>query len=369
MLITPLYGDDPLYGIRELTQNAADSVREMRHLAMSGIDISDDRLASGSDIELYISEQPCPHVTITDRGTGMTLDVLKDFFLRAGASFRNSDLWKQQFEEIGGTSKIARAGRFGVGALSAFLVGGKLEVYTRHFSDQTGNGFIFSATIDEDEIEIAKEKGPVGTRIKILSDVRRLAEIGTYFRRKKEHPSFFESDDIAFDVKNDTPPAAEEKKEQTWKEFNASAAAAALALKANWVTINDTEYERVRWDRSTHRWKSWWGATEHQCGYLFCNDLLIGDLHNPPDDLVIENEYIGDAWEIVRPVISITDNNGILPLDLARRRFVRSDKELETQVLLSMWSEFIASFFYSKKSVPSEIGELWMNGDFLFKSN
>jgi hypothetical protein len=34
-----------------------------------------------------------------------------------------------------------------------------------------------------------------------------------------------------------------------------------------------------------------------------------------------------------------------------------------------MWSEFIASFFYSATFLPSAIGELWRSGDFLFESS
>jgi hypothetical protein len=368
LLIAPLYGDDPLYGIRELTQNAADSVREMRHLVASGGKLSNDHLAKEADIELHVGMHPSPHVTITDRGAGMTLEVLKNFFLRAGASFRNSDLWKRQFEDAEGASKIARAGRFGVGALSAFLIGERIEVYTRHFSEPSGDGLIFSATIDEDEIEISKEKGAIGTRIKVISDQERIGKIARYFRATKTLPSFFESEDLTLTVTIDVAKVPKEENDRL-TDAERQAAASALGLEPNWISIADTKYDRIRWDRTTHRWERESGHPEFQSGYLFCNDLLVGDLRNPPTGFVVSTTAIGDAWQIVPPTISITDNNGALPLDLARRRFARHDPVLADKVLHSMWSEFIASFFYSTKSRPSEISEGWMNGDFLFRSN
>lgn len=162
LLLAPLYGDDPLYGLRELTQNAADSVREFEHLIREEGVIVDSRLLSDCDIEIKINI-PERRFVIPDRGTGMTLDIIERYFLKAGASFRNSETWKRQYVDEQGKSKIARAGRFGVGALAAFLIGDKMSVSTRHYSEESASGHLFEAEIDAEALEVTKEDVPVGT--------------------------------------------------------------------------------------------------------------------------------------------------------------------------------------------------------------
>ena len=252
LLMQPLYGDNPLYGIRELTQNAADSVREIQHLISAGTVISSDRLATHADVELFVESSPIPHVIITDRGTGMTLSVLKEFFLRAGASFRNSDLWKRQFEDATGASKVARAGRFGVGVLSAFLIGEKIEVYTRHFSDKSGFGLRFSATIDDEEIEIKRENGPIGTKIEIISDPLRIEKITRYFAKPRTTPLYFNSSDLTFGLTIEAPPPPKEERTDHEKADDI-AKEKALELVPDWITVAGTKYDRVAWDRKRHK--------------------------------------------------------------------------------------------------------------------
>jgi hypothetical protein len=361
LLIAPLYGDDPLYGIRELTQNATDSVREMEHLISIGNIENVERLIGLADVELRITTNPTPLVVISDRGTGMTLDVIKNFFLRAGASFRNSDLWRQQFEDSTGASKIARTGRFGVGALSAFLIGEKMEVYTRHLADKSGFGLKFFAAIDDDEIEITRERGPVGTKISIFSDKARIQKIADYFQKPRSVPFYFEPTDTNMSITVDKSTIVEPKYGEQF---------AALKRKPSWVSVSGTKYDKVQWDRTSRAYKVSWGF-QYVSGYVFCNGILIGDLKNPATNLIARGPRwaIGDVWKAVAPTVSISDNNGILPLDLSRKTFAKDDTELSESILRSMWVEFVASVVYSDCSSPGEFGQLWSSGDFRFTSS
>jgi molecular chaperone HtpG len=130
LLMEPLYGENPTYGLRELTQNAADSVNELEHAIQRTAPFALDRADLNHDIEVEIVGDPDWSFTIRDRGTGMTLETIKNYFLKAGASFRNSELWKQDFTDSTGKSQVARTGRFGVGALSAYLIGEKVQIFT-----------------------------------------------------------------------------------------------------------------------------------------------------------------------------------------------------------------------------------------------
>lgn len=84
LLIEPLYGKNPAYGIRELLQNSIDACIEKERVYCDKyepkviITISDDQ----------------EYIIVEDNGIGMNKDILINYFLVAGASFRNSDVWK-----------------------------------------------------------------------------------------------------------------------------------------------------------------------------------------------------------------------------------------------------------------------------------
>ncbi|MER8759205.1 ATP-binding protein [Mesorhizobium sp. M0976] len=138
LLIGPLYGGDIGVGIRELIQNAVDAVREFDDLpeaVKNGDDTKRFEISSDVQISIELDDKSQPtFFEITDRGVGMTADVVVNYFLKAGASFRRSDQWKALHEDDKGHSKVIRSGRFGVGALATFLLGEEIEVETRHIS-------------------------------------------------------------------------------------------------------------------------------------------------------------------------------------------------------------------------------------------
>ena len=102
-------------------------------------------------------------------------------------------------------------------------------------------------------------------------------------------------------------------------------------------------------------------------GYLFCNGILIGDFESPPRNLVVGDldSGIGGIWSAIPPTISVTDNNGGLPLDLARKGFVHNDGELSDHVIRSICAEFLASLFYANYSSPSELAKFLQVDDFM----
>jgi len=64
------------------------------------------------------------------RGIGMTVDTVINYFLKAGASLRRSELWRETYEDAEGKSRVLRSGRFGVGVLAAYLLGDEISVAT-----------------------------------------------------------------------------------------------------------------------------------------------------------------------------------------------------------------------------------------------
>jgi molecular chaperone HtpG len=166
LLVGPLYDYKYEVGIRELIQNAVDASRE--RLNFAGQDPSFDRTSLTVRLEIHEANDGTGWVTITDNGVGMTLDTVTRYFLIAGASFRNSDAWKRQHVDDSGKAKVLRGGRFGVGALAAFLLGSEIQVTTRHVDRSELEGITFSARIDDPVVELKRCVAPVGTQIRIF---------------------------------------------------------------------------------------------------------------------------------------------------------------------------------------------------------
>jgi hypothetical protein len=172
LLVRPLYGNNPNVGIRETLQNAVDAVRELKAYLQRHPDQRAAYIADESAAEVRVSvEQDASGAwwcEVRDRGIGMTEDIVIEYFLRAGASIRNSPAWKAEFAGDQGRA-VLKTGRFGIGALAAFLLGKEIHVSTRRIGSSTG--LAFTAALATDPIVIEKRKDlPTGTTIRIPLD-------------------------------------------------------------------------------------------------------------------------------------------------------------------------------------------------------
>ena len=162
LLVGPLYGYDETFGVRELIQNAIDACLEYEHKCkklgtpyIPQVQISIDKQKDGS----Y-------SFTIKDNGKGMNISEIKNYYLKAGASFRNSTEYKIENHDEDGTPLIRRTGKFGIGVLASFLIGDNIEVVTKRFNSE--NGFNFQANLASEYIEVNKyDTAPVGTTVSI----------------------------------------------------------------------------------------------------------------------------------------------------------------------------------------------------------
>jgi len=156
LLITPLYGDDPSFGVRELLSNALDACYE-RELADTGY--------KGKAMILCSINLNKKQFKIIDNGIGMTSETIVNYFMTIGASIRNNIEWKLKCTNENGHLVIPRLGRFGIGVLSAFLIGNKIEIKTRHYASYKGYKFNISLNENVPDIEIID--CPIGTEITI----------------------------------------------------------------------------------------------------------------------------------------------------------------------------------------------------------
>lgn len=131
---------DPAVFVRELIQNAIDAVRTRKQL--------DRSLPSDWTGQINIrtwSEQGYHWFRIEDNGIGMTEDIIRNYFLKVGRSYYNSDEFRQEKHRCKADPDYTPVSRFGIGILSCFLGDKKtnrVEVSTKHFSE---NGIYYPA--------------------------------------------------------------------------------------------------------------------------------------------------------------------------------------------------------------------------------
>jgi histidine kinase/DNA gyrase B/HSP90-like ATPase len=169
LLVGPLYNDQAAYGIRELAQNAIDACLELDDARAHGAAVQGGAQQIDADVVIAVEEEAdgTGRVTVEDRGIGMTPDVVRDYFLVAGASFRDSDAWHETHTGLDGQPRIARAGRFGVGVMAAFLLGDTVEVTTRDARQPEDRGIGFSCRIGDPVVEMRWKRCPYGTTIRV----------------------------------------------------------------------------------------------------------------------------------------------------------------------------------------------------------
>lgn len=154
LLVNPLYGNNPAFAVRELLQNSIDACQErMIHGGGKG------------KIEINIDTENKQFI-ITDNGIGMSEDVLINYYLVAGSSYRKSDNWKDTYMNDDGSIKICRIGKFGIGVLATFLIGNEIEVITRYLNDEKGYCFTLNKNKNS-ALDVERTNNEIGTTIKI----------------------------------------------------------------------------------------------------------------------------------------------------------------------------------------------------------
>lgn len=126
---------DPAMFLRELLQNSLDACRLQKARAI-------DAKMGGNYrpvIQVYdhTDDPKEPRIIFQDNGVGMSLDKVKNYFLQVGKSFYQS--WefrheKELLEEKG--IYLDSCSRFGIGFLSCFLGGDKIEVQTYEYGSE-----------------------------------------------------------------------------------------------------------------------------------------------------------------------------------------------------------------------------------------
>lgn len=350
LLIEPLYGDHPGIGIRELIQNAIDAVRELDVVVS---DMTSERIIDREELEgsvtvkLEIDDKGEYWVTVADRGIGMTYETIQNYYLTAGASFRQSDAWKKRFSNDTGPARVLRSGRFGVGILAAFLLGDRVQVTTRHIDEAKNKGICFEFGVEDTNIEMKWVTKKIGTTVKVRttkSVIDRLMDPNPNEREKwdwycLENPVVVRRDLMGNRLKQKHEiPSLED------------------SLPINWYRIQVPGFQAVDW--SYPKWS--------RDGVFICNGIYISD-HN----LLIQSQFKynfnyklqrkevyspSEHLNFISPKVSVFDPDGQLPLNLARNAFAGSVDILGANIVDDMCRNFIAYCLIKGPKYPIFLG-------------
>lgn len=345
LLIAPLYGNNPSFGVRELLQNAVDACREREYLKQ------DDKYKGEVTVSIDTNDET---FIITDNGIGMTEEVLRDYFLSIGSSYRESDEWKQNYT-VNLKSKVARTGKFGIGVLSAFLLGDSINVTSRSVNDSLGYQFDFA--METSCIDIKRVRADIGTTITIQLNSASLKKLS------EERPGGWTSEaDICsrhlnsimwYEWYHFSKPIV--RYYINCDEVNIISTRPVLpdVKQCNtWYSLDNNEYESYFWsfnfqhsleERSQLHWPSRSNST-----ILFCNGIPV--------------ELSSDCIKCVRPfdfpAISIVDNQGSLAFNLSRSKLQsipyssglkhEISKYVLSQIINHEFSSFDDLFFYPR---------------------
>ncbi|MBC8151813.1 MAG: ATP-binding protein, partial [Bacteroidetes bacterium] len=324
LLISPLYGNNPTYGVRELLQNSIDACRERAFL-------EGDESEYLPRIKLSIdTNEKNPCFEISDNGKGMSLFEIKNYFLKAGASFRKSLSWKKDYTDDDGKALVERTGRFGVGVLAAFLIGKEIHVSTRNKNDDVG--YTFKASLDSEQIEVTRlSDTPVGTTITIKMDdnkvkflLSNLYKWNDWYRLKSPQIIYelIRNKEVTITNQSFNDPVKDEQ------------------LDTNWHKIEIDNFGQLHW---TYPEGSNGGSYVHdkRPNYITCNGFFI------PKEYSINRLGIDKEVVHICPKISIFDNEGKLPLTLDRSS-IDGKLPFEDELIKDICKDFIAKLLMTQ---------------------
>jgi molecular chaperone HtpG len=358
LFIEPLYGERPEIGIRELIQNAVDAVRERWEFEKKHPNLGNLPAASHEgDVEVWLGDPDgnvASTLTISDKGIGMTEEVIAEYFLKAGASFRRSIDWKKEFEASDKSafkSHVLRSGRFGIGVLAAFLLGDKIEVATRHISSTRGIRFslhldLQPAAVGVEPIQLNYDASlPVGTTVKVIVSKVKLS------KNMGEADIF--SDSYLWDWYCLEKPSVIRLQGKERKRLKQSVTIPdeGDSLPAGWHSLLSTQY------RAVHALVQ--GASQTHAPGLVCNGIVIRgapvgvfSFRNIVADSSLESSFPRDrVFKLRSPMLSVFDPDGVLPLNLQRTGLTSWNPDLSEQAFAAQAKASIALFM---QTAPEE---------------
>lgn len=333
LLVEPLYGNNPSYGVRELIQNATDACK-------SRSAIEEKKYFPNIEIRYDTKE-----LIIKDNGIGMDIEVIKKYFLKIGSSFSDSKVWSEfNDRRTNKEEQILRNGKFGIGILSSFLIGDSIGVKSK----KIGGEFVykFEAGKNDNVINITKYKDDdfYGTEISI--------PIKNNINFNKVMLKWYRLNDVSISINGEEFKEVVDVDEvkQLWKKLDEE-------------FIHGLKEVKWSYDYKIPSFELNGKKDEKPIKYepnLICNGIIIPDKY----DRKIES-CIVSKW----PTLLIKDSNWLVDLDLSRNElnsnlpFIRN---LERELLKEFSNELknLARKDYNKSTAKCLGEQVFITGAF-----
>lgn len=314
LLVAPLYGGKPTYGVRELLQNAIDSCLERNYIENENLNweyiptikIKIERINENSNL-----------FTIVDNGKGMDEFEIINYFLNIGSSFRKSMTWKKKFVDESGKSKVSRNGKFGIGVLAAFLLGDEITV--KSYSQFAKESYSFKATIESEYINLLKtveKDSNYGVEISIVVDNQK---------------------------RNDLLEGYSEISWTDWYVYNSPKIEyyidGNLISNKNHIDLTKLykfrtkDFEMINWGYLG----SYSGYRKRHNNLICCNGIIITHDYRPNDFAYNFSHFIRE-----KPSLLVTDNEGIFPVKLDRNNIDCEIFPFEEELFTEVAKHFVA---------------------------
>ena len=200
-----LWGD-PSLCIRELLQNSLDAL-QMRDLRLKiqneGENPSEpvDILKKGEELKVTLTwghdeELDQDYILVKDNGIGMTKEIITKYFTQIGKSFYRSPDFEREKKMMGDKGLLATPiSIFGIGILSCFMIGDRLQVRTRPGGSNDDDRKAYDITISGPGSLFWLKEGTLdheGTEVKIFlkKEYKIRHEPEYLIDRLKEHFSY-----------------------------------------------------------------------------------------------------------------------------------------------------------------------------------
>ncbi|WAI89060.1 Chaperone protein HtpG [Psychrobacter sp. SC65A.3] len=341
LLIAPLYGNKPEIGIRELVQNSVDACLELEDISKKQQKIVIEKPEDFDVCVSVIEHGDYGEVIVEDYGVGMTLDIIENYFLNIGASFRNSDRWKKT-HETEGSSDIHRTGRFGIGLLAAYLLGDELEVETRHISCPENKGLKFRCSRGSKSVTISHTDCHVGTKVSIKTSKNIVCNLS-------KNPKSWDWYCLSVPkVKRSLIKVNDSNEKHTkFLEQNIVVPQSRSNLQGtNWFRVETEGLDDVVWSYEGFETKDSEYHSNKYFSVLVCNGIFINS--------VKYNSNIKFLWDRGNqiltpedPTVVVYDQDGQVPLDIQRNSLTYSNASFISKVSKDVTKKLIENFFES----------------------
>lgn len=265
---------DKFLCIRELYQNSLDACRCMISIYSSNPNIYNFKGKIEFGIgESVIDNKKMKYIYCQDNGIGMTKEIIEKFFLKIGNSYYNSREFKRK--SVKWKNSFKATSQFGIGVLSCFMIGDKIEIITRAADDcekrfETVRFFIdgpherfYYLTAEEMEIE---KIGSHGTIVRIyLNDNE----------KNKINCDFFENLELLFDHNywRDT------ELYKTWQNnlyrillFNIGIVNESIDLEV--ICSNDKKLSLIPWNKTIEYYSPSDQEEDNYKKYISCKEFI-----------------------------------------------------------------------------------------------